>query len=62
VRVAQGRAGQSPFIKVTRGKKFRVRLGRPLPCELDGSARTEVRKMRVKVHPGSITICVPSHR
>jgi diacylglycerol kinase (ATP) len=57
-RVAQGRAAESPFIKVTRGKRFQVRFDHPLPCELDGSARTEVKKMRVKVHPGSIRICV----
>ncbi len=61
-RVAQVRAGQSPFIAVTRGKQFRIRLGRSWPYELDGSARTEVKKMRVKVHPGSVTICVPEGR
>ncbi len=61
-RVAQGRAAQSPFIEVTRGKRFQIRLDRPLPCELDGGARAEVTKMRVKVHPGSVKICVPDQR
>jgi diacylglycerol kinase (ATP) len=60
-RVVQGRPRQSPFIKVTRGKELRVQFDRRLPCELDGGARTMVKKMRVKVHPGSITICVPGH-
>jgi diacylglycerol kinase (ATP) len=60
-RVMQGQAAQSPFVEVTRGKKLRVQLDRPLPCELDGGARTPVKKMRVKVYPGSITICVPGH-
>jgi diacylglycerol kinase (ATP) len=60
-RVAQGHAAQSPFIKVTRGKELKVRFDRPLPCELDGGARDEIKKMRVKVHPGSVRICVPSH-
>jgi diacylglycerol kinase (ATP) len=59
-RVLQGRAGKSPFIKVTRGKQFRLRFDRPFPYELDGGARTTVTKMRVKVHPGAITICVPA--
>jgi diacylglycerol kinase family enzyme len=59
-RVIQGRAGESPFIKVTRGKKFRVRFDRPCPYELDGGARTSVTKLRIKVHPGAITICIPA--
>jgi YegS/Rv2252/BmrU family lipid kinase len=59
-RVIQGRAGESPFIKVTRGKKFRVRFDRPFPYELDGGARTSVTKLRIKVHPGAITICIPA--
>ena len=62
VRVMQGRAAQSPFIKVTRSKQFRVRFDRSLPCEPDGGPHTEVKKMRVKVHPGSIKICVPGHQ
>jgi diacylglycerol kinase family enzyme len=57
--VAQGRAVQSPFIEVARGKHFRIRLDHPLPCELDGGARAGVTKMRIKVHPGSVKICVP---
>ena len=59
-RVARGRAAESPFITVTRGKRFRIRLDHPLPCELDGGARSEVAKMRIKVHPGSVKICVPN--
>jgi diacylglycerol kinase (ATP) len=59
-RIMMRRAGESPFIKVTRGKQFRVRFDRPFPYELDGGARTTVTKMRVKVHPGAITICVPA--
>lgn len=59
-RVAQGRAGESPFIEVTRGKRFRVRFSRPMPCELDGGARGTVQELRVKVHPGSIEICLPA--
>jgi diacylglycerol kinase (ATP) len=58
--VALGRADRSPFVEVTRGKKFRVRFNRKLPYELDGGARKAVRKMRIKVHPGSVTVCVPA--
>jgi diacylglycerol kinase (ATP) len=58
-RVALGKAEKSPFVEVTRGKKFRIRFDRQFPYELDGGARTAVRKMRIKVHPSSIKICVP---
>jgi diacylglycerol kinase (ATP) len=58
--VALGRTERSPFVEVTRGKKFRIRFDRKLPYELDGGTRKAVRDLRIKVHPGSITICVPS--
>jgi diacylglycerol kinase (ATP) len=59
-RLALGDAERSPFVAVTRGKNFQVRFGRPLPYELDGGARPAVRKMRIKVRPSSIRICVPA--
>jgi diacylglycerol kinase (ATP) len=58
-RVAQGRATKSPFIEVTRGKRFQIRFNRPMPYELDGGARTTAKKLRIKVHPGSIKLCLP---
>jgi diacylglycerol kinase family enzyme len=57
--VALGRTERSPFVQVTRGKKFRVRFDRKLRYEVDGGARKPVRDLRIKVHPGSITVCVP---
>jgi diacylglycerol kinase (ATP) len=59
-RVALGEAGKSPFVEVTRGKKFQIRFGRRFPYELDGGARAAVKKLRIKVHPASIKICVPA--
>jgi len=59
-RVVQGRAGESPFIEVTRSERFRVRFSRPVPYELDGGARGMVRELRIKVHPGSIKLCLPA--
>jgi diacylglycerol kinase family enzyme len=58
-RVALGSAEQSPFVEITRGRKFRVRFSRELPYQLDGGARPAISKMTIKVHPGSVTICVP---
>ncbi|HEY4854875.1 MAG TPA: diacylglycerol kinase family lipid kinase, partial [Streptosporangiaceae bacterium] len=51
---------KSPFVEITRGKRFRIRFDRPFPYELDGGARPPVTKMRIKVHPASVTVCVPA--
>jgi diacylglycerol kinase (ATP) len=59
-RVALGKSEKSPFVQLTRGKKFRIRFDRPLLYELDGGTRPATAKMRIKVHPASITICVPA--
>lgn len=57
--MALGRAGQSPFVEVARGKTFKVRFDRKVPHELDGGARKPVRQMRIDVHPRSVEVCVP---
>ena len=59
-RVALGDAENSPFVQVTRGRRFRIRFDRRFPYELDGGARPAVRKLRIKVHPCSVRICVPA--
>ena len=59
-RITQGKAEMSPFVEITRGKEFRFQFKRRFPYEIDGSARSAVKKMQVKVHPASITICVPT--
>jgi len=59
-RVVQGRAGESPFIELTRGERFRVRFNRSMPYELDGGARGTVKELQIKVHPGSVKLCLPA--
>ncbi len=59
-RLAAGTPQKSPFVQVTRGRKIRVTLNKKVPYELDGGARKKTRKLRIKVHPGSVRICVPS--
>jgi diacylglycerol kinase family enzyme len=59
-RVIAGRAEDSPFVVTTRGSRVRVRFDRKTPYELDGGTRTEVRRLRVDVHPSSITVAVPT--
>jgi diacylglycerol kinase (ATP) len=59
-RIAAGSAERSPFIEMTTGTSFRVRFDQKLPYELDGGTRPAVTDLRIKVHPRSVTICVPA--
>jgi diacylglycerol kinase (ATP) len=58
-RVAFGRSEKSPYVRMTRGRKFSVKLDAPLPVELDGGARGEAKKFAVRVAPAAITVRVP---
>jgi diacylglycerol kinase (ATP) len=58
--LALGKAEKSPFVRTTRGKKFKISFDRPFAYELDGGARPSTKKLRVRVHPSSILICVPA--
>jgi YegS/Rv2252/BmrU family lipid kinase len=58
-RLALGHPDQSPFVEVTQGKKIRIRFDRKVRYELDGGARPTTNKLRIKVHPASVTVCVP---
>ncbi len=59
-RVALGSATKSPFVHLTSGRRFTLSFSRPFRYELDGGARSQIRKLRIKVHPASVTICVPA--
>jgi diacylglycerol kinase family enzyme len=58
-RVALRHPERSPFAEVTRGRKISIRFDREVAFELDGGTRPASRKLRIKVWPGSITVCVP---
>jgi diacylglycerol kinase (ATP) len=59
-RVAMGSPEESSFVEVTRGRRFEVRFADPFLYEVDGNPRRVVKRLRIAVHPGSITLCVPS--
>jgi diacylglycerol kinase (ATP) len=58
-RVAFGRSEKSPYVRITRGRAFSVKLDAPLPVELDGGERDEAKKFSVNVVPAAITVRVP---
>jgi YegS/Rv2252/BmrU family lipid kinase len=59
-RVARGRIDRSPLIKTTRARRVRVELGRKMPYQLDGGDRPPVRRLKVRVEPAAVTVCVPA--
>lgn len=61
-RMALARSDSSPFVRVTRARKVDVRLSGPTRYELDGGAREPVTRIKARVVPGGITVCVPADR
>jgi diacylglycerol kinase (ATP) len=59
-RLAAGSGAKSPFVQVTGGKRFNVTFDRPFRYEIDGGARPPATKLRIRVHPASVTVCVPA--
>jgi diacylglycerol kinase (ATP) len=60
VRSVVGEAAASPFVQTTSGKAFDVRLANGMPYELDGGARKKTKRLKIKIKPASITVCVPA--
>jgi diacylglycerol kinase (ATP) len=58
-RIAAGHVERSPFAQTTRARAVEIRLGRRTVYELDGSEREPVSRLKVRVAPGAITVCVP---
>jgi diacylglycerol kinase (ATP) len=58
-RMAAGRSDRSPLIQITRARKIKIRLAEPQRYEVDGGARTRITRLKARVVPGAITVCVP---
>jgi diacylglycerol kinase (ATP) len=50
----------SPFVRTTKAQSVRIALSRKTLYELDGGARTRVKKIKAKVEAGALTVCVPT--
>lgn len=59
-RIALDRAERSPFVRTTRARKVDVRFRRPVTYELDGGARPPATRLKVRVAPRAVEVCVPS--
>ena len=58
-RMAADRSDRSPFVRTRRAKEIRVKFGVPMTYELDGGARATTRRLKARVVPGAITVCIP---
>jgi YegS/Rv2252/BmrU family lipid kinase len=58
--VVLGRTDRSPFVFTTRGKRMKVTFSKDTVYELDGGVRKATKKLRIKIRPKSITVCVPA--
>jgi YegS/Rv2252/BmrU family lipid kinase len=54
-----GDPAKSPFIQITAGASFDIRTSAPVLYELDGSERGMTERIKTKVKPKAITVCVP---
>jgi YegS/Rv2252/BmrU family lipid kinase len=58
-RAAVGDAASSPFVRTTTATKIDVRLKGKVPYELDGGDRPKTDRLKFRVKPAAITVCVP---
>jgi diacylglycerol kinase (ATP) len=58
-RIGAGRSERSPFVQVTRARVVKMRAAEPLRYEVDGGARDRVTRLKARVVPGAVTVCVP---
>ncbi|GAA3836038.1 diacylglycerol kinase family protein [Sphaerisporangium flaviroseum] len=58
-RMATGRSEDSPFVRITRARKITATFGSSLTYELDGGDRDPTSKIKARVVPGALTVCVP---
>ncbi len=57
-----GRGQAAHFVETARGTSMKIRFSRDMPYEVDGGVRPETDRLRIKVRPASITVCVPQVR
>ena len=54
-----GRSDDSPFIRTTRARKIAVKLAVPRTYELDGGTRDTSTRLKARIVPAAITVCIP---
>jgi len=47
------------LVERTRAKKISIKLEKKRRYELDGSMRPKTRRLKIRIEPGAVTVCVP---
>ncbi len=58
-KTAVGRTTSSPFVRTTTATKIVVELKAKTPYELDGGDRPKTKRLKFRVKPAAISVCVP---
>jgi diacylglycerol kinase (ATP) len=62
VRTVTGSADRSKFVRTTKARRIKVKLDRKMPYELDGGDRKPVNRLKSRVEPAAVTVCVPERQ
>ena len=58
-KTAVGHTASSPFVKTTTARKILVELDGKRRYELDGGDRPKTKRLKFRIKPGAISVCVP---
>jgi diacylglycerol kinase family enzyme len=58
-RTILGKPERSPFLETTSGQRFSVRFEHPVVYELDGGDRKKTKRLKVRIDPAAVSVCVP---
>jgi diacylglycerol kinase (ATP) len=58
--VVTGKAEQSPLVDTTTGTKIDIRFAEKTVYELDGGDRAPRKRLKVRVKPSAVRVCVPN--
>ena len=50
---------RSPFVRTTQAERIDVRFDKKVPYELDGGARGKTDRLKIRVRPQAVIVCVP---
>jgi YegS/Rv2252/BmrU family lipid kinase len=58
-KTAVGQTASSPFVQTTTAAKVVVELDVKMPYELDGGDRPKTKRLKFRIKPAAISVCVP---
>ena len=58
-RMAVGRIDRSPLTRTTSARRIDVRTKGRIDYELDGGHRGDAKRLKIRVRPAAVRICVP---